>query len=616
MLPMPRLSAIRQARALPAVALALVLVLSVGALGGCGAKEKQDKDDSVLLATVGDREIRASDYEASLGRLELTKLPRGKDGRPLDMATQEAKEEFLTTLIHKNLMEIKGRQLGYGDSPAIKEAIGTYHSYEAGLALWRNVVGEPSSEITHEEMDAFYALVGQKRQIAFFITDFESQANKALEELRAGADWNEIALAYHAGDIPPEGVAGMKQIIPFGRYDGDFEAAIFSTDLNQFAGPIETEYGWWVFKVLDIKEGSKPSRDEALADLLDLARKRKIVKLKNAFRDEIHAKYKVVVEDEALVKAFAGLPSDEGLLDPATNRPVPQDNLLPLEIAPADMDLPFYSYEIDGQARRYTLGEYKIRFDRMNTFQRPKKAGMMGSLRGSIVGEIDKAILDAEARERGMYEEADVVFAVDNKASEMIVTAMYGDLIVVDETISSEAMDAAFEENRESLATPEKRTGKALVAATREKAAEARDKALAGADWADLIRDYDVDQANTAQGGQLPEVSSQNFGPVYDALFATPLDGICEPVYLADADRWVILRVDRIIPTQPAVREEVSSTLSQLIIAGRKEALLTKLLNEWSEELGVVRHDENLAQVKSWKELTHVEPTGPKVPRS
>ena len=64
------------------------------------------------------------------------------------------------------------------------------------------------------------------------------------------------------------------------------------------------------------------------------------------------------------------------------------------DIDPVDMDMWFYRYETDEGPVVYTLGDYKVLFDRMNVFQRPKKSDLLGSTRSSITQEMDKALLN------------------------------------------------------------------------------------------------------------------------------------------------------------------------------------------------------------------------------
>ena len=610
MLPMSRLSLVRRARVPASFVLVLVLAAGLALLAGCGGKKD---DGGVLLATVGGTEIRSGYYEDRLGRLTAEELPRDDQGEALDMASPEGKSEFLTTLINKELLVQKGRQLGYADDPRIVEARKSLIAYEASLAMWRDVVGDPANELSHAEVDAIYDNLGQQRRISYVICDFEEDAKAAREMALGGADWEDVISRYHSGAVPENGK--LEMFIPFGRFDLTFEEPIFAVEVGGVSQPISTEYGWWVVRVEGVKQVEKPSREDAMANILDLTRNRKITKLRGEFQKQVRARYKLTIEDEALVKAYAGLPTNEPVLDPATNQPVPQDQLLPLTVAPADLDLPFYSYVVDDVAKRYTLGDYKIKFDRMNTFQRPKKSAMLGGLRASIAQELERALMDLEARRLGFYEDPEVLALVDIKIEEMIVTALYGEIVTFDERVTPEQLEAFWAEHQAEYVTPENRTGRLLIAADEAKAAQARGLLAGGAAWGDIVAKFGTDDNNRKRSGQVDEVRSSSTGPVRDAFYALEPGQTSEPFPVGDG-RYGLVRLDNVVPAKPMTMVEASQMAGQRIKADRKEAAFQALLADWAAEFGVDRHDDNLSQVKSWKELTHVEAPGPAVPRN
>ena len=610
MLSMSRPSNLRPARLPAPTTFVLLLVAGVALLAGCGGRKDAD---GVLLATVGDKEIRSSYYEDRLGRLAENDLPRDDQGQTLDMASPEGKAEFLTTLINKELMVQKGRQLGYADDPRVVEARKSLIAYEAGMAMWRDVVGDPAGELSHAEVDAIYERLGQQRRISYVICDFEDDAKAAREmAVQEGAAWEDVVRRYHAGAVPENGK--LELVIPFGRFELSFEEPIFATEVGAVTQPILTDYGWWVVRVNDTKQREKPSRDEAMAEILDLTRNRKIMKLRSDYQKQVHARYKLRIEDDALLKAYMGLPANELILDPATNQPVPQDQLLPLEIAPADLDLPFYSYVVDGVPRNSTLGDFKIKFDRMNTFQRPKKSGMLGGLRASIVQELEKGMMDLEARRLGYYEDPEVIALADIKVEEMVVTTLYGEIVTIDDRVTPEQLEAFWAEHADQYATPENRTGHLVIAADEAKAAQARELAAGGANWADLVAKFGTDPGNKKNGGRIDEVPFASSGPVRDAFYALEPGQLSEPFPVGDG-RFGVARLDNVIPAKPMTMIEAASMVGERIKQERKEAAFQALLAEWAAEFGVERHDENLSQVKSWKELTHVEAPGPAVPR-
>lgn len=609
MLPMFRLSLVRRPRVPASSTLVLVLVAGLALLAGCGGKKD---DGGVLLATVGDTEIRGGYYEDRLGRLAENDLPRDDQGQTLDMALPEGKSEFLTTMINKELLVQKGRQLGYADDPRIVEARKSLIAYEASLAMWRDVVGDPANELSHAEVDAIYERLGEQRRISYVICDFEDDAKAAREMALGGADWEDVISRYHSGAAPENGK--LEMFIPFGRFDLTFEEPIFAIEVGGITQPISTDYGWWVVRVDGVKQNPKPSRDDAMANILDLTRNRKITKLRGEFQKQVQARYKLKIEDEALSKAYAGLPANEPVLDPVTNQPVPQDQLLPLDVSPADLDLPFYSYVVDDVAKNFSLGDYKIKFDRMNTFQRPKKSSMLGGMRASIAQDLERALLDLEARRLGFYEDPEVVALVDIKIEEMIVTALYGDLVTIDDRVTPEQLEAFWTEHQGEYTTPENRSGRLLIAADEAKAVEARALVTGGAAWGDVVAKFGTDENNKQRSGQVDEVRATSTGPVRDAFYALEPGQVSEPFPVGDG-RFGLARLDNVVPAAPMTMVAAASTVGQRIKQERKEAVFQALLAEWAGEFGVVRYDENLSQVKSWKELTHVEAPGPAVPR-
>ncbi|MFO7609532.1 MAG: peptidyl-prolyl cis-trans isomerase [Candidatus Krumholzibacteriia bacterium] len=607
MLSMPRPLNGRRARA--AAAVLFVVPAALALLAGCGGKQAED---GVLLATVGDTEIRSGYYEDRLGRLEESELPKGPDGQPLDMASTEGKTEFLTTLINKELMVRKAAQLGYANDPRIVDARKSLLSYEAGLALWADVIGDPSNTLSNAEVDSFYANLGRQRSIRYLISNSREDALAARAMAEGGADWDDVVARYHDGSIPTAGE--LEMVIPWGRFDPEFETPIFAAEVGGLSEPVETEYGWWIVRVDGEKRGQKPPREEALARILDVTRNRKIAKLRNDFREKMRARYELTVHDEALRKGWEGLPENEEMIDQATNRPVPQDQLKPLTVAPADLDLPFYSYVMEGQSRNFTLGDYKTRFDRMNTFQRPKKSSMMGGLRAHIVSEVERALVDAEARRLGFIENPEVVTKVDLKVEEMMITALYGEIVTFDEQVTPEQLQAYWDEHHAEFSRPERRTGRLVLAADEAQAREAHARLAAGERWIDVLNAYGTDETNKSNAGKLTEVSATTTGPVRDALFATASGELGEPFPAGDG-RWGVVQVDAVLPGGAVELREVSEAVGQRIRNERKEQAFQDLLDQWAGEFGVERFDENLDQVKSWKELTDVEAPGPAVPR-
>ncbi len=590
--------------------------IGIGLLSWAGCGKGGEKEKDVVLADVGDSHVMASEYKRRLAKQEQADLPKGDDGQPLDMATIEGKKAFLKTLVNKELMRLKAIQLGYMSDAKVAAAKQSLTDYNAGMVLWDDVVGTPAKTISEEELADFYAKMGVTRHCHYLITNFEDDAEAARKMALDGADWDDVAAKYHDGQTPPGGEFIID--VPFGQYGTDFENPVFSTEVGGVTEPILTVYGYWVLRVdseTQPKPGKKPDLEEAKAQILDTTYRRKIARIRNDFRKQIDEKYKLTINEDTLWKCYQGLPEGEVLLDPKTNKPTPKEDLKPLSVQPADMDLPFYSYQVGDEVTSYTLGDYKVIFDRMSVFQRPKKSEMLGSLRNKIKQELEKSLLNIEAKQRGLPDDPRVTSLVNEKMEEILVTKIYQDLVNYDERVTPEQLDAFWAEHHDDYIVPEKRSGHLVVCLNEADAGKARAAMAAGEPWKGILLKYGTDRNNKSKGGRLEAIPANATGTVRDALFALDKGGISEPIDVGSG-RFAVVSCDSIIPSRPGELKDLRDDVGTRIKKIREEEAFQKLLDQWADEFGVTIHEENLAGLPSWQELVNPPLPGKPVPRN
>ncbi len=611
----PSLKSPHTARTRPAGSLivllpVLALLVLLASVTGCGG-QKQEKD--AVLATVGETEILASYYEDRLVKLQENELPRSDDGTPLDMSLPAGKSKFLDILINKELMVQTATSMGLQNDPAIVNAQKSLTSYEAGNVMWDRVIIKPSNTISPEELEAFYAKMGSTRECLFLICNFLDEANEARQKALSGEDWEDIVKAHHDGGDPP---GGRHQItVPFGRYSPEFENGVYGTEIGGITPPINSVYGYWVLKVLEEKQGDKPSMEEAQAQILDVTWNRKLAHLKEQVKKDVMEKFQLTIHDDALWKCFQGLPEGETLFREGTQTPRSEDELRPLDIATEDLDLPFYSYMGRDGLQEYTLLDYKIHFDKMSVFQRPKDTDMLGGLRNKLEGEVGKTLFNYEAEDRGLFEDPEVVSKVSIKIEEMIVGKLYGEVVTIEERVTPEELDAFWAEHHDQYKVLENRDGRLVVCLDAEQAAEAYSLAKEGTDWRDVLVKFGTDKDNKAKSGKLAGVVNTDGEPISNALFGLGLDEVSEPIPLANG-RYGVLRLESITPERPKELLEVSEDIGKRIRNIRKEEAFQALLSEWKEKIPVVIHEENLDNLASWTELTTVPEPENLVPRN
>ncbi|MEN8006679.1 MAG: peptidyl-prolyl cis-trans isomerase [Candidatus Krumholzibacteriota bacterium] len=601
----------RNVRSVPAVVLLTLTSLAVllAVLSGCGGGGEKD----AVLATVGKVEIKAGYYEDRLVRLEEKELPRSADGLALDMSLPEGKQKFLETLINKEIMVQTARNMGLENDPNIAKARETLSAYEASQAMWDKVIQEPASTISPEELEAFYAKMGSSRICQYVICNFKDDAEAARKMAVEGADWEDVVHEYHDGGDPPSGVYEIP--VPFGRYNPEFEDGVFNTEIGEITPPITTVYGYWVLKVLQEKPGKKPPLEEAKAQILDVTHVRKLSHLKEDFLKSVEEKFQFTIHEDGLWKCYQGLPVGETLFKEGTQDPRKQDELAPLQIATEDMDLVLYSYMGRDGLQEYTLLDYKIHFDKMSVFQRPKDTEMLGGLRSKIRAELGKTLLNFEAEDRGMFEDPDVMAKVNIKIEEMIVGKLYSEVVQIDEQVTPEDLDAFWADHSQEYFALENRAGRQVICRSEEKAAEAWSQAEKGMAWSEILETYGSDADNKANAGALENVVLKDDNPVSTALFALQAGEVSQPFPLGDG-RFGVVMLESIVPQRPVELAEVREPVGQRVRDQRKEQMFQAKLDQWKEDIPVTTFEDRLADLASWEELRTTEIVGEPVARN
>ena len=589
-------SRISTARSGLLVMVGLAIMAVFGA--GCGGK---GKTNDVVLAKVGDREITVSYYEQKLAALTPADLPRDDKGQLLDTAEMPGKLKFLDAIINKDLMVAKAKKIGFDRVEEIATARKTLISYEAAAAARARYVDKPASDVSEADIQAYYKNFGRVRKCHYFITNTHEDAVKAREKLLAGAAWEEVFQDYHDGLRKPD--MSYKIDVPYGRFISNFEDPIFATKVGAITEPVPSAYGWWVLKVDSEEQSEKPPLEQVRKSIKASMITHAKMRLIDAFKDEVHKKYKMYVREDALMKAFHGLPPDESMFYPGTKNPVKREDLAPLKLDPADHDMDFYGYEVKGVPRKYNLGDFKAAYDRMSVFERPKSAEMAGGLKMKVIDEIDRALMNFDAQDRGLDKDPEVLAKVDDRWEQLLVQKLFNESVSYAKDVSPAEMDSAWTLLKGDYNLPETRSGKRVVFA--DKAAADRAVAALGSGMllAQVLEKFGVKDMETFGGTVVSNVRSDAQGPERDALFSLQT-GKCSQPLAMDGGRWEIVQLTTVSPPRNQELAEVTEALAKRIRGAREEAAFKLALEGWKKELPIVVHEDRLNKTRSWKELT------------
>jgi hypothetical protein len=553
------------------------------AAGGCTPKAD---DPGLVLAEIGDRQVTAEYFKERLARLKQENFPRDEDGQPLDMSSQEGKRAFLDVIIDKELMVAKALQAGYLEDPRIagvrrgmQESFGLRH-------FWNDHGRDPDKPVTQTEIDHHYSRLGEIRRCAYLITTTQEKAQQAWQALLDGTPWLEVAARYHHATIPED--QGLEMEIHWGQSRDDLQQPIFAAEEGGITEPFETQYGWWVIQVKSIETKSKPDLDAVRSQIISKVKTQEDQFLREQVIKRVKDDRNFRMNEEALMIIMEGLPEDEAILDPETKKPIPREQLKPLELSSSDYDKILMSYELDSGPVEVTLVDYKTQFERQNVFDRPKKNQGLIALQNRIETDVVQMLVADEMHRLGYQDDPRVEKDTFSRLEELLVDLVNEELVRYDEEVSMQEIVAYYQDHEDTFWQAEHRVG-TLLRLPGESSARQAHKA-----WLDDALGDDVESMSIG-----PLIANPD-RPINATIYRLELGEISDPFKMIEG--WGIVRLDSIIAPQKQDVETVREFVARQIRDRRQEQELRRLLDRWSEEFGVVVYEDRLARMPAWEE--------------
>jgi hypothetical protein len=587
-----------------AVRLTLLPLVVLLALLGWGCSRSPEKN---VIATVGPKRVTQAEYELSLAKMTETDLPRDAQGRILDTATPEGRLAFLNVIIDKDLMALKAEDIGLGADQQIAQSTKGLREIVAAKMLSADLFEKPSGTVSDAELAEYYGNLSTKRKCSFLICNFREDADKARQEIVAGQPWDDVAEKYNEGSRGPTNDFRLE--VQWGRMEDEFERAVWGLKEGEISQPILTVYGYWLVRVDRVETVRVQPLEGAFKQrVLSSVRARKMHLARRAFFDESRRKHDFKLDETGLWIVYQGLPESEILIDPATNQPVPREQLKPLNIPLGDVEKFLYQVRLADKLETWTVGDYKQFYDKLNVFERPKRAELLGGVRAKITQVVEEQLLSEETRARGFLDDPRVEAAVSERREQMLVTRLHDQVVPVDEQVAPEEVASYWRDNRAALDLPEQRYGRVVVCASEQVAQQARSEAAAGKSWEELLARYSSDPTNKQNRGKFGPVLANAVGSHVQPIFAVAR-GELSSVFKLDQS-WAFARVDSIGAPRTRELDEVASEVSDILLQRHQEERLRKLLTEWRQQFPVKIHAGRLAKARSWLELTTPPPAG------
>jgi len=170
----------------------------------------------------------------------------------------------------------------------------------------------------------------------------------------------------------------------------------------------------------------------------------------------------------------------------------------------------------------------------------------------------------------------------DQIRHELYIRELIGKNITVTEQEIEQFYNA--EENQARFHQPEKVRFRQIVTETKERAQDALKALKGGADFAEVVKQYSVDEVSRRLGGDigldLPKgVLKAEWKPLEDAAFALPLSEVSDPIQVGN--KWVIIEVTAKYAAKNVLLEQVHDEIRDEIF----KAKLDEKARTWMSDL-------------------------------
>ncbi len=134
--------------------------------------------------------------------------------------------------------------------------------------IYQKLIAKHISPVTSASIQAYYNShksqfgTPETRDIRIVLTKTRAQANAAKAALAGGESWNAVAKRYST-DPTSKNRGGLLAGVAKGQEDHALDTAAFSAARGKLLGPVQGQFGFYVFEVTRIKKGTQQTLAQA-----------------------------------------------------------------------------------------------------------------------------------------------------------------------------------------------------------------------------------------------------------------------------------------------------------------------------------------------------------------
>jgi foldase protein PrsA len=141
--------------------------------------------------------------------------------------------------------------------------------------VYTKLLAKSGATVTSAQIAAYYAAHATQfgkpatRNIRIILTKTKAQADAAKAALAGGATWQAVAAKYST-DAATKNKGGLLVNVTKGQQDAALDQAAFSASRGVLLGPVQGQFGWYVFEVTSVTPGNQQTLAQATPTIKQL----------------------------------------------------------------------------------------------------------------------------------------------------------------------------------------------------------------------------------------------------------------------------------------------------------------------------------------------------------
>ena len=422
--------------------------------------------------------------------------------------------EFLNLIIDDRLFLQEAYDIGLDQDETVKQVVDEYTGKKAAEALVKLEIDDKSAP-TEEEVQAAFKQLNFMVHVRQIIVETKEEAEEVRRAVLQGADFDAFARTCSIADSRSH---GGHLVANWGQFSADWEKVVFALGPGEVSPIFETPDGY-EFDILGYRaDVDLPALDKVKSQIEVVLRQRKSDERKRAFGDELRAKYHVKLQpvdfetaNDAVVATWDG-----GQL---TLGEIFEDNVLEMirKLPPVRA-----RYEIDSR----------------------------------IKATVNAPLTTLEAKARKIEPE-DV-----NEYRETIMRkALFRDHVFKDVAVTDDDVKKYYDAHQSEFVEGEQRHVAHIMTSTEKDAVTAREKLVAGSDFAEVAKKFSRDYMTASSGGDLGWITQDKVPAAFNEVWALSTGDLSKPI--KSQTGWHVIKVLEIKPRRQMTMDEVKDRVRQ-----------------------------------------------------